>query len=229
MWNRPCRVCGAGLASGAMSNISLDYDALTQIPVAEKPFPHVVVPHFISNDDLKAVVADLPEMKSGGSFPPEALKLTPRVAAMIEELQGPRLKALIAEKFGLDLADAPTMLTVRGRTREKDGRIHRDSDAKLVTILLYLNPRGEDWVSRDGCLRLLNGPDDVEDYDVEVTPAEGTLLVFPNGPTTWHGHRQFVGTRYAIQLNYMATSQKAQYELRRHRLSALVKRLPFVG
>jgi len=229
VWNRPCRVCGAGLASGAMSNISLDYDALTQTPVAEKPFPHVVVPHFISNDDLKAVVADLPEMKSGGSFPPEALKLTPRVAAMIEELQGPRLKALIAEKFGLDLADAPTMLTMRGRTREKDGRIHRDSDAKLVTILLYLNPRGEDWVSRDGCLRLLNGPDDVEDYDVEVTPAEGTLLVFPNGPTTWHGHRQFGGPRDAIQLNYMATGQKARYELRRHRLSALVKRLPFVG
>ncbi|EHH67990.1 hypothetical protein GMO_17570 [Gluconobacter morbifer G707] len=155
--------------------------------------------------------------------------MPPDVSAMIAELQGPKLKAIIAEKFGLDLAKAPTMLTVRGRTREKDGRIHRDSDAKLVTVLLYLNPGGEDWASRDGCLRLLNGPDDVEDYDVEVTPAEGTLLVFPNGPDTWHGHRQFVGTRYAIQLNYMATGRKAQYELRRHRLSALAKRLPFTG
>ncbi|MBS1102364.1 2OG-Fe(II) oxygenase [Gluconobacter sp. Dm-62] len=212
-----------------MSRISLDYDAFESTPVAEKPFPHMVVPHFIGNDDLKAVVSDLPEMKSGGSFPPEALKLTPRVAGMIAELQGPKLKALVAEKFGLDLANAPTMLTVRGRTREKDGRIHRDSEAKLVTILLYLNPRGEDWASRDGCLRLLNGPDDVEDFDVEVTPAEGTLLVFPNGPATWHGHRQFVGTRYAIQLNYMATGRKARYELRRHRLSALLKRLPFSG
>lgn len=229
MWNRSCRAVGAGLASITMSDISLDYDALAHTPIAEKPFPHVVVPHFISNDDLQSIVANLPEMQSGGSFPPEALNLTPRVRGMIEELQGPLLKDLIAEKFGLDLADAPTMLTVRGRTREKDGRIHRDSEAKLVTVLLYLNPRGEDWSSRDGCLRLLNGPDDVEDYDVEVTPAEGTLLVFPNGPTTWHGHRQFVGTRYAIQLNYMATGRKARYELWRHRLSALVKRLPFVG
>ena len=52
----------------------------------------------------------------------------------------------------------------------------------------------------------------------------GTLLVFPNGPTTWHGHRTFVGRRYAIQLNYMTNDNRARAELRRHRLSALLKR-----
>ena len=31
---------------------------------------------------------------------------------------------------------------------------------------------------------------------MEVPPVNGTLLIFPNGPTTWHGHKQFVGTRY---------------------------------
>ncbi|QDH17005.1 2OG-Fe(II) oxygenase family protein [Swingsia samuiensis] len=212
-----------------MSEVSLDYHALQTTPVAEKPFPHVVVKHFINNTDLKSIVAELPAMQSGGSFPPEALKLSPRVSALLAELQGPKLKGIVAEKFGLDLVGAPTMLTMRGKTREKDGRIHRDSDAKLVTILLYLNPREEDWSSKGGCLRLLNGPDDVEDYDVEIVPAEGALAIFPNGPTTWHGHRQFVGTRYTIQLNYMATSKKAQYELRRHRFSSWLKRLPFVG
>jgi SM-20-related protein len=58
-----------------------------------------------------------------------------------------------------------------------------------------------------------------------VPPVNGTLLVFPNGPTTWHGHRRFVGQRYSVQLNYMTTDQKARSELRRHRISALVKRL----
>ena len=52
----------------------------------------------------------------------------------------------------------------------------------------------------------------------------GTLLVFPNGETTWHGHRQYVGRRYAIQLNYMADGPKARTEMRRHKLSALLKR-----
>jgi SM-20-related protein len=58
-----------------------------------------------------------------------------------------------------------------------------------------------------------------------VPPVNGTLLVFPNGPTTWHGHRPFVGPRYSVQLNYMTTGAKARSELRRHRISAFVKRL----
>jgi len=53
---------------------------------------------------------------------------------------------------------------------------------------------------------------------------DGTLLVFPNGPTTWHGHKTFVGRRYVVQLNYMTDDARARSELRRHRLSALVKR-----
>ncbi|GBQ65617.1 hypothetical protein AA103196_1173 [Ameyamaea chiangmaiensis NBRC 103196] len=209
--------------------VAFDYDALARAPVATDPFAHCVVPNFIGPDDLNAVVASLPEMASGGSFPPESLALSPLVRAMTDELQGPRLKGLIAGKFGLDLDDAPTMLTLRGRTREKDGRVHCDSTAKRVTILLYLNPENESWARREGCLRLLRGPDDVEDYVVEVPPVNGTLLIFPNGPTTWHGHRQYVGRRYTIQLNYMETSAKARHEMRRHRLSALAKRLPFAA
>ncbi len=92
-------------------------------------------------------------------------------------------------------------------------------------MLLYLNPEGESWREHQGCLRLVRGPDDIEDFAVEVPPVNGTLLVFPNGPTTWHGHKQFVGQRYSIQLNYMTTDQSARSELRRHRLSAVVKRL----
>ena len=133
--------------------------------------------------------------------------------------------AAIAGKFGLELDGAPTMVTLRGQSREKDGRIHCDSLAKRVTVLLYLNPEGAAWARKDGCLRLLRTPDDIEDYAVEVPPVNGTLLVFPNGPTTFHGHKQFVGRRYVVQLNYMTTDDKARYEMRRHRISAFLKRL----
>jgi hypothetical protein len=49
--------------------------------------------------------------------------------------------------------------------------------------------------------------------------------VFPNGPTTWHGHRRYVGQRFSLQLNYMTNDGKARSELRRHKLSALIKGL----
>ena len=205
--------------------IALDYAALAAGPVVQDPYPHVVVPQFVAPDELAAVVRDLPAMPRGGSFPPEALRLGPQAAALIAALEGPRFRTTIAGLFELDLDAAPVMITLRGRTREKDGRIHCDSTAKRVTVLLYLNPPSDDWQRREGCLRLLRGPDDIDDYAVEVAPVNGTLLVFPNGPATWHGHRRFVGQRYAIQLNYMTNDDAARSELRRHRLSALVKKL----
>lgn len=203
--------------------LGLDYAGFAQ-PVATDPFPHIVIPRFVPPASLQAVLASLPDIPGGGSYPPSALRLRGAAAELIRELEGPRLRQAIAARFDLDLDDSLTMLTMRGRTREKDGQIHTDSTAKLVTILLYLNPATAEWAKQDGCLRLLRGPDDLEDYAVEVPPVDGTLLVFPNGPTTYHGHRTFVGRRYAIQLNYMASGAKARHELRRHKLSALVKR-----
>ncbi len=204
---------------------ALDYDRLAATPVASDPFPHIVVPQFVPAPALSAVVADLPPIQKGGSFPTDGLRLGPAGRALIQELEGPRFRAAIADKFGLQLDGAPTMVTLRGQSREKDGRIHCDSTAKRVTILLYLNPETADWARKDGCLRLLRGPTDIEDYAVEVPPVNGTLLVFPNGPTTYHGHKQFVGRRYVVQLNYMTTDDKARYEMRRHRISAFLKRL----
>lgn len=200
----------------------LDYAALRATPVATIPYPHVLVPRFVRQ--LDAVVAGLPALSSGGSYPVSALRLGDAAAAVMREMSGPELRAAIAEKFAIDLDGAPTMVTLRGRSREKDGRIHCDSLAKRVTVLLYLNPAREAWTKQEGCLRLLHGPRDIEDYAVEVPPVNGTLLVFPNGPTTWHGHRQFVGQRHVVQLNYMTTDDKARHELRRHRLSAILKR-----
>jgi SM-20-related protein len=203
----------------------LDITGLRATAVSTDPFPHVVVRNFVSPSVLPSVVAAMPDIASGGSFPPSALRLGPAAQGLVRELEGPELRLAIAEKFGLDLANAPTMLTLRGRSRERDGQIHRDSDAKRVTLLLYLNPSRAEWARQGGSLRLLRGPNDIDDFAVEVPPVDGTLLVFPNGENTWHGHRQYLGRRYVIQLNYMTADAAARSELRRHRVSALVKRL----
>jgi len=203
----------------------LDYAALDGAPVAENPFRHILVPNFLPPAALARVHAELPRRDKGGSFPPEALALGPTARALMAEMEGDRLKNLIAAKLGLDLSDAPNMLTVRLYCRDKDGQIHTDSLAKRVTLLLYMNPENDAFAAQDGCLRLLRSADNLEDYAVEVPPTNGTLLVFPNGPTTWHGHRTYVGQRYSLQLNYMTNDGKARSELRRHKLSALVKGL----
>ena len=205
--------------------LNLDYTKLATTPVATDPFPHVVVPDFVPQAALSAVLADLPPLGKRGSYPIDAVKLGPNAEALMQAMEGPELRGTIAEKFGLDLSDAPTMVTLRGWTNDRDGNIHCDSLAKRVTVLLYLNKQDDAWARQEGCLRLLRGPKDLEDFAVEVPPVNGTLLVFPNGPTTWHGHRRFTGQRYSVQLNYMTTDEKARSELRRHRLSAFMKRL----
>lgn len=205
--------------------IELDYTKLNATPVAVNPFPHVVVPGFVPPASLDAVLADLPLLAKRGSFPVDAVKLGPNATALMEAMEGPTLRAAIEQIFGLDLCDSPTMVTLRGWTSDRDGRIHCDSLAKRVTVLLYLNRETDAWSRQEGCLRLLRGPTNLENFAVEVPPVNGTLLVFPNGPTTWHGHRQFVGQRYSVQLNYMTTDDKARSEIRRHRISAFVKRL----
>jgi len=204
--------------------LMLDYAALDDAPVANDPFTHVVVRHFLPAEALTSIHAELPRRVRGGSFPPQALPLGPAARALMRELEGPLLRRAIAENFDLALDDAPSMLTLRLATREKDGQIHTDSLAKRVTALLYLNPNEAAFEQRDGCLRLMRSAENIEDYAVEIPPTDGTLLVFPNGPTSWHGHRTHIGQRYSVQLNYMTNDASARSEMRRHKLSPLIKR-----
>ncbi len=205
--------------------IRLDYAALRATPVATDPFAHVVVPRFVPESELAAVFADLPALARRGSFPIGSLRLGPAARDLMRALDGAEFRQAVAARFGLDLDGAATMITLRGQSTERDGLIHTDSRAKRVTVLLYLNPETDAWRRREGCLRLLRGPHDLEDYAVEVPPVNGTLLVFPNAPNAWHGHKPFIGRRYVVQLNYMANDVAARSELRRHKLSAFVKRL----
>jgi SM-20-related protein len=203
----------------------LGYEALRATPVADEPFRHVVVPGFVPPAELSGVFDDLPPMHRRGSFPIASVRMGKRALALIEELEGTRFRAAVAEKFGLSLQGAPTMVTLRGQSRERDGQIHCDSGAKRVTVLLYLNPTTDAWKRHEGCLRLLRGPGNIDDFVVEVPPVNGALLVFPNGPGTWHGHKRFIGQRYVVQLNYMTADSAARSEMRRHRISAFLKRL----
>ncbi|MGL4512453.1 MAG: 2OG-Fe(II) oxygenase [Lacipirellulaceae bacterium] len=204
----------------------LNLEALRSAPLTETPFKHSVVEGFVDPSAMEAVVADYPPIARGGSFPQSAVHGGPLFDALCAELRGDSLRAAIAEKLGIDLVERPTTLTVRGRCRLKDGQIHLDSKSKLVTVLLYLN---EPWQADGGRLRLLRSGTSLGDAFAEVSPHFGTLLVFRNGPSAWHGHAPFDGVRRVLQLNYVTGEAALRRSERRHGLSALWKRLnPFV-
>ncbi len=199
----------------------LDLAALHATPLNRDPFDFLVVESFLRPEALTAVRADFPKITRAGLFPLSELGYGPVFTDLTEEIHGPEVEAAFAEKFGVDLSGHSLMITVRGRCQKKDGRIHTDTERKILTALLYLN---REWEEQGGRLRLLRGPHDLDDVIAEVPPNGGTLIAFRPSKNSYHGHKPYVGERRYVMLNWMATQAAARRELARHRLSARAKR-----
>jgi len=200
----------------------LDADALRKATLVPEPFPYLIIDNIIRPEVLSEVVGSFPAINKRGSFPPHAVACSGHFATLMQEMQSDELRDRIGERLGMDLTNRPPMITVRGRTSEKDGEIHTDSTSKLVTVLLYLNPG---WASPVGRLRLLYNNRDLVPYAAEISPEAGRCLIFKVTPNCWHGHEPFVGERRTIQLNYVSSDKVRDRELNRHRLSAFLKQL----
>jgi SM-20-related protein len=200
----------------------IDHEKLRAAPVMTEPFQHLVAPGLVGGQALQSVLRDFPKMERPGSVPLTALEYGAAFGELVEDLRGPEVTEMLSDKFEIDLRKRPTMVTVRGKCRARDGQIHTDSKDKVVTVLLYLNPS---WEKEGGRLRLLRQPDDIEDYIAEVPPDEGTLLAFKCSETAWHGHKSFEGERRAIQLNWVTEERYVRREQRRHKISSFFKRM----
>jgi SM-20-related protein len=198
-----------------------DFEALERTPLERDPFDYIVVQDFIRPEKFAAVLADYPAVPGPGSHPPAELDIRGQFEALMAELLGENFRAAVEKKFSIDLSGRPTMYTVRGFVREKDGAIHTDSTTKIITVLLYMNER---WQEDAGRLRLLRGPDDLDDYAAEVPPYGGTLLVFRRADNSWHGHKPIAGPRRAIQLNWVTSQEVVDAEQRRHQVSTRFKK-----
>lgn len=205
-----------------MSTEILDLDRLRAQPVVRDPFPFVVASGMLKPGAIKQVSRDFPPIGDGGVYPVSVLPLGPSMRKLVEEISGPEFRKVVEEKFGLELAGNPPMVTLRGRSREKDGRIHHDSDDKVVSLLLYLN---EEWPHKTGNLRMLRSGEDLESTVAEVPSTAGSLVIFQVTPNGWHGHHRFVGERRVLMLNYMVSEAALSREEKRHRFSAKLKTL----
>lgn len=200
----------------------LNLEAFRATPLNTAPYPHLVVPGFLGLADVAAAIRDFPRLDMAGLFLPEAAEYGPAFARLLEEMESAELRDAVGEKLGLDLRERPTLVTVRARCQDKDGRIHADSKFKLATLLLYLN---EPWESEGGRLRILRSGEDIEDYAAEVPPAGGTLVCFKVQANSWHGHKPFVGPRRYLMVNYCQNDAVRDSEMARHRLSGQVKKI----
>ena len=211
---------------GVMGAVMIDFSAIAGTETIRDPFECFVTENVLCAADLAAIRADFPEIRKPGIFPLSELSYGPAFARLIEDIRSQELEDVLAEKYAVDLSDKPLMITVRGRARKKDGRIHTDLKTKFVTCLLYLN---DVWDESGGRLRMLRKPDDLGDYIVEIPPNGGTLASFMRSDNSWHGHESFVGERRYVMFNWMTSPAALEHELGRHRFSAKVKQLnPFV-
>ncbi len=198
-----------------------DFDALERTPLQRDPYDFFVLPNFLHRERFLEILADYPRVPGPGSHPPSELDIRGHFAALLDEIRGPVFQAAIERKFDIDLTGRPTMYTVRGFVREKDGSIHTDSETKVITVLLYMN---QEWQEDAGRLRILRSPTDLEDYAAEVPPFGGSLLVFRRSDRSWHGHKSTFGPRRAIQLNWVTSQAVVDHEQGRHRISTKLKK-----
>ena len=199
----------------------LDKNQLNLAKVDNNFFPYFHVENALSNFlDSSDLVKDFPDIDSGGSFPSDNLK-EGDIKKLVEELEGDEFKAILENKLGVDLKDAEVLTTLRGFSRFKDGKIHTDSQSKIVTVLLYLN---KNWDNEIGNLRLLKKNNDLENYIQEISSEYGNLVAFKVTDNCWHGFMPFEGKRLSIQLNYIYPKSLNMHKIR-HKLSASFKKL----
>jgi len=199
----------------------LDLKAVSDAEIKEAPYPYFTVERSVTNEFVEEVLNDFPSITSGGSFALSEVSPGARFKELLEELNGNEFRDIISEKLQLDLRDRPMVITLRGISRAKDGRIHTDSRSKMATILIYFN---EPWTVETGKLRVLKS-ENINDYVAEITPDAGAMIAFKVTENCWHGYPAFEGTRQSIQINFVEDDKAANKHGRRHGWTAKLKKL----
>ena len=203
-----------------MSNI-LNLQAVSAAKMQSLPYPHFIVGRSVNPEYEDEILRDFPEIRAGGSFALSEVAPGPRFNALLDELNDSDFREIISEKLDIDLRDRPMVITLRGVSRAKDGRIHTDSKSKMATILIYFNPQ---WQPETGRLRILRS-ENMDDYVAEVAPEAGTMIAFKVTENCWHGYPAFEGSRQSIQINFVEDDRAANKHGRRHGWTAKLKKL----
>lgn len=200
--------------------VGLDWQVIEQAKLESHPFDHIALKQVLLPECASMLPLEYPEIRSPGSFSLADAPAGPALAGLIEDLLSHRFRAQMERIFALDLEGRPAVVTLRGQSSPRDGRIHTDSRSKMLSLLLYLNAG---WVGSAGQLRLLRNGSDIDAYAVEIPASLGSMVAFPRRDNSWHGHTPFIGQRRVLQMNYLQSSRASLVGVLRHRFSALIK------
>jgi len=204
----------------------LDFDVLRGAATRTEPYNYFVAEGALNAEEAASVRADYPEIAKPGYLPLSKLEATGAFERLMADLNSAELAQVLTEKFGVDFTDKPRMITVRRLSQKSDGPIHNDSKSKILTMLTYLNAEWDGTGA--GCIRVLNGPDDFEDYTEEVPPLEGYVFAFLRSDNSWHGHLPFEGERYVVQTTFLTSQEELDRKENRGGLQYFLKKLnPF--
>ncbi len=200
----------------------LNFDAFNATTLKTDPFEYLVLPGFVRPEGLALIRKDFPPLNKPGSIPLSQLTYGQGFKDFIDALDGTEFERAVSNKFSVELAEKPTMFTVRAYCRSSDGKIHTDSVTKIITVLIYLND--DHWESNGGRLRVLRS-ENLDNYAEEVPPNGGTLLAFRRSDRSYHGHESYEGPRRAIQMNWVTSQGVVDREQFRHKISTWFKKL----
>lgn len=198
-------------------------NAIANAPASRDPYPFVLASGALSPDIAPALNRDFPDIKKNGYLPLSLLERKGMFDALLRDLEGPEIAAILSDKLGLELRDKPRMITVRKWSAGNDGRIHNDGEAKICTSLIYLN---ETWPEGDaGRLRVLRDKNSFESTAAEVPPVFGTFFAFARTENSWHGHKPFTGERRVIQTTWLRSWEDFERKDKRGRFAFFLKKL----
>jgi len=198
----------------------INSEKLSKALVNKDFFPFFHVENiFLDQIDSSSIIKDFPDINDGGSFHVDAILSGESIRKLIKELESEEFKRILETKFSINLDKAKVVTTLRGFSRKKDGKIHTDSKAKILTVLLYLNLN---WPENRGNLRLLKGNNNLDEYIKEIPCTFGSLVCFKVTDECWHGFKPYEGKRLSIQLNYIYPEALSFHNLR-HKLSSSLK------
>ncbi|WP_304069723.1 2OG-Fe(II) oxygenase [Maricaulis maris] len=204
----------------------LDFDALRQARVRTEPYSYFVADGALSGDEAADVRRDYPSIDKPGYLPLSKLEASGEFKRLMDDLNSAELAQVLTDKFGVDFTEKPRMITVRKVSQLSDGPIHNDSKSKILTMLTYLNAEWDGTGA--GCIRVLNGPKDFEDFTEEVPPLAGYVFAFLRADNSWHGHLPFEGERYVVQTTFLTSQQELDRKENRGGLQYFLKKLnPF--
>jgi hypothetical protein len=193
--------------------------------VREAPFPLLIARDVLDRDAEQALGADFPQYRGAGFFPFSSSDCGPAMNALVDELTAPPFADRVGDLLGIErLSQYPVLVTICRALNLRHGTIHTDSQSKVASALVYLNP---DWApSHAGCLRFLSASNDIEALVApEIKPVFGTLTAFRRTDNSFHGHLPYEGERRVIQVAWVVDAAAVERKTRRGRFSRAIKRI----